>query len=143
MDGILESHRMLEHAEAHRRRTQSIVLVCICTVIGAAAQILMKIGVQTVSSPNPLALLRNTPLLAGYALYGLFTGLFVIALRNGELSTLYPIISLNYVWVSILSAYIFSETLNPYRILGLTIVVAGVAVLGRGGQPARLTAGSK
>ena len=134
---------MSDHAEAHRRRTRSIVLVCICTLIGAAAQILMKIGVQGVSSPNPLELLKNVPLIAGYGLYGLFTGLFVIALRHGELSTLYPIISLNYVWVSLLSVYFFNETMNPYRILGLTVVVAGVAVLGRGNQPARMAAGSK
>ena len=127
---------MSDHAEAHRRRTQSIVLVCFCTLIGAAAQILMKLGVTSVSSPNPLDLLTNVPLMAGYALYGLFTGLFVVALRHGELSTLYPIISLNYVWVSLLSVYFFAETLNPYRVLGLTVVVAGVAVLGRGGSPA-------
>ena len=35
------------------------------------------------------------------------------------------------MWVTILSVLIFKEDLNALKTLGLTIVVAGVAVLGR------------
>jgi uncharacterized membrane protein len=55
----------------------------------------------------------------------------VLALRRGQLSILYPIISLTYVWVALLSMLIFKETLNTYKAIGLAVVVAGVAVLGR------------
>ena len=37
-----------------------------------------------------LALVTNVPLVAGYSCYGLFTVAMVLALREGELSKLYP-----------------------------------------------------
>jgi len=74
----------------------------------------------------------NLPLIAGYALYGLFTLLMVLALREGELSLMYPIISLSYVWVTALSYFIFHDTLSPLKLLGIAGIMAGVTLLGRG-----------
>ena len=76
--------------------------------------------------------LTSVPLLAGYCLYGLNTVLMVFALRDGELSILYPIIALTYVWVTILSVIFFHESMNFFKLAGVAVVVAGVAVMGRG-----------
>lgn len=103
----------------------------LCTVIGAAAQILLKMGANQLSSSNPVKMLLNPWVFSGYALYGISTGLLILALRKGQLSVLYPVIALTYVWVTILSIAIFKESLNPYKVVGLSVVVAGVAVLGR------------
>jgi len=108
-------------------------LVCFCTLLGAAAQILMKMGMDHFKL-EPMALLTNLPLIAGYALYGLFTLLLVIALREGELSMLYPIISLGYVWVTALSYFIFKDTLNTSKLIGIVSIMIGVAVLGQGAK---------
>ncbi len=113
---------MLEH---------SVLLVFMCTLIGAAAQILLKIGATQLTSSNPLRMLMNPWLFSGYALYGMSTVLLILALRKGQLSLLYPVISLTYVWVTILSLLIFKESMNVYKVVGLSVVVAGVAVLGR------------
>jgi drug/metabolite transporter (DMT)-like permease len=59
--------------------------------------------------------------------------MLVVALRDGELSILYPIISLTYVWVTFLSYFVFHENITPIKILGIAIIVTGVAVLGKGG----------
>ena len=67
-------------------------------------------------------------------MYAVSTGLLILALRRGQLSLLYPVISLTYVWVTILSMLIFSETLNIYKAVGLAVVVAGVAIIGRDGR---------
>jgi undecaprenyl phosphate-alpha-L-ara4N flippase subunit ArnE len=83
---------------------------------------------------EPLALLTNYQLIAGYAFYGLFTVLLVIALREGELSMLYPIISLGYVWVTALSYFIFGDRLNLPKAAGIACIMIGVAVLGQGGR---------
>lgn len=93
----------------------------------------MKIGSAHVSA-NLIELATNVPLIAGYALYGGFTVLMVVALREGELSMLYPIISLTYVWVTLLSYTLLGEHPNLYKNIGITIIVIGVAVLGRGGR---------
>lgn len=83
-------------------------------------------------SPQPVALLTNVPLITGYALYGVNTLMLVLALRDGELSMLYPIIALTYVWVTLLSYFVLNEPANVLKNVGITIIVIGVAVLGRG-----------
>jgi drug/metabolite transporter (DMT)-like permease len=113
---------------------RSALLVFFCTIIGAVAQIFFKLGANHLSKPTPVQILTSPTLLLGYSLYGISTMLLVLALRRGQLSLLYPIISLTYVWVTLLSMMIFKETLNFYKALGLVIIVFGVAVLGRNGR---------
>jgi multidrug transporter EmrE-like cation transporter len=117
-----------------RRVGRSVGLVFCCTLFGAAAQILMKTGANHLAQPGLGAIVTNLPLLAGYCLYGISTVLLVAALRNGQLSILYPVISLTYVWVTVLSVMIFRESLNLYKLTGISIIVLGVAVLGRDGK---------
>lgn len=93
----------------------------------------MKIG-MTHFKPDPLAIATNVPLVAGYALYGINTLMLVLALREGELSMLYPIIALTYVWVTLLSYALLPEKPNAFKNIGITAIVAGVAVMGRGGS---------
>jgi uncharacterized membrane protein len=119
--------------EAAAARRQSILLVFFCTISGAAAQILGKIGMAHFTL-NLIAIATNAPLMGGYALYGLNTFLMVLALRKGELSMLYPIIALTYVWVTLLSYTLLHEPPNLFKNCGIALIVIGVAVLGSGGK---------
>lgn len=114
---------------------RSLALVLCCTILGAAAQVLMKSGAGHVTHPGLVGvlvgMLTDPRLFTGYALYGASTVLLVVALKDGELSLLYPVIALTYVWVTALSFVLFHETVNPYKLAGITIIVAGVVVLGR------------
>jgi uncharacterized membrane protein len=114
-------------------RRKSVSLVFACTVLGAAAQIFMKIGMEHFS-PSLSATLTNFPLIAGYVLYGVNTIMLVLALKEGELSMLYPIIALTYVWVTLLSYTLLSESPRAYKNIGIATIVIGVGVLGRGGK---------
>ncbi len=60
-----------------------MLLVFCCTILGAAAQILMKIGL-THCTPEPVAMATNLPLMGGYVLYGLSTLLLVLALQRAS-----------------------------------------------------------
>jgi len=108
-----------------------------CTIFGAAAQVLIKSGANTFT-PNPTVaemisrIFTHLPLFMGYALYGISTILLVLALRHGELSLLYPVIALTFVWVTILSILVFHDSMNPLKLVGITIIVGGVAILGKG-----------
>ena len=114
-------------------RRRAVILVCCCTVTGAAAQILMKVG-MTHFQFDVWAILTNFRLLAGYALYGLNTLLLVLALRDGELSMLYPVIALTYVWVTLLCYTLLGEPPNAFKNIGIATIMIGVAVLGLGGK---------
>ncbi len=114
-------------------RRQATLIVCACTVLNAIAQLLFKMASKNLVLTVP-ALLTNFPLIGGCACYGLFTIAMVLALREGELSMLYPIIALSYVWVTILSYFLLKESPNVFKNVGIVTIVIGVAVLGRGGR---------
>src|SRR5215471_19303527 len=97
------------------------------------AQRLPQAG-ATVLLARPWIALQNVPLLSGLTLYGVFTLLFIIALKDAELSIIYPVIALSYVWVTLLSIVFFHETINPYKACGIAIIMIGVTVLGKGGD---------
>lgn len=128
-----------------RNRFKGNIMVVGCTILGAAAQMLIKQGTSmmpplydpaagSVLSQAPMIawnIISNLPLFGGLACYGISTILLVLALRYGELSVLYPIIALTYVWVTMLSVGFLGETLNVYKVAGLAFIVLGVGVLGR------------
>jgi multidrug transporter EmrE-like cation transporter len=114
---------------------RSVVLIVLCTFIGAAAQVLMKIGGAQIHGFHLQSLLTNFPLITGYAFYALNTLLLILALREGELSKLYPIIALTFVWVNILSMIIFHEQINVWKIAGIVVIMSGVTFLGMASKP--------
>ena len=133
----LVSHPILDRINDRQR---SLILVSLCTILGAAAQILMKKGADPGIHgmiPTVIRIFTNLNMFSGYALYGVSTVLLVLALRKGQLSMLYPVIALTFVWVAILSVVIFHENLSPMRVAGITTVVLGVGLLGFGDAPAR------
>jgi len=120
-------------ASTSEQKRRSLLMILVFTLLSAAAQVLLKFGtVQLKLHPTLIGLLTNFPLIGGMALYGLGAALMVLALRHGELSVLYPLISLSYVWVAILSVLVFGEVMNPYKVAGICVIMAGVGVLGLG-----------
>jgi multidrug transporter EmrE-like cation transporter len=134
---------LIDSRTAARR---SFLLVFSCTVIGALAQILVKLGTsqlgahltlgQVAHQPSlffqfSVSIISNLKLFIGYALYGVNTFLMALALKGRELSRLYPIIALTYVWVTILSIFVLpGEQLNFFRAIGIAFIVGGVSILG-------------
>ena len=112
---------------------KSIILVFACTIVGTLAQLLMKSGMEHFRL-DPVALITNVPLIAGYALYGINTVMLVMALREGELSVLYPIIALTYVWVTLASYIRLHEPPNLYKNIGVAAIIIGVIIIGRAGK---------
>jgi drug/metabolite transporter (DMT)-like permease len=122
--------------QARQHQTRALLLVLVCTVINAASQIFIKLGTAQLGK-NPsmvktaLGIVTVPTLFAGYAMLGASTVLFVLALRKGDLSLLFPVFTLTYVWVAILSVRILHESMNGVQIAGLALIMGGVAVLGR------------
>jgi multidrug transporter EmrE-like cation transporter len=111
-------------------------MVLVCTFIGAAAQILIKKGTAALGEhpsmvETLIGMFTTRLLFEGYALYGISAVLLVLALRQGELSLLYPVFTLTYVWVTALSMIIFHDSMNVFKVAGISIIIGGVAVLGR------------
>ncbi len=132
----IERSNLATHAKTSQSRS-GLVLVFLGTLSGAAAQVLIKLGASGIgphASPLETAvrILTNTSLFTGYSLYGITTVLLILALRQGQLSLLYPVIALTFVWVTVLSIILFHETMNIWKVAGVCSIMLGVAVLGRG-----------
>jgi multidrug transporter EmrE-like cation transporter len=121
------------------QKRRSVILVFCCTLIGAAAQVFFKNGANHLASgtsfvETAVGLLTNVELLTALSLYAINTLLLVLALRHSELSLLYPVIAMTYVWVTILSKVVFHEELNVWKLAGIAVIITGVAILGRGNR---------
>ena len=93
----------------------------------------MKSGMEHFK-PDVMALITNLPLIAAYTLYGINTVMLVLALREGELSVLYPILALTYIWVTVAAYVRLHELPNLYKNVGVASIIAGVIVIGRSGK---------
>ncbi len=108
-------------------------LILLFTFLAATAQVMWKYGtIRLGDHPTLQLLINDVPLIGGLAVYGLGAVLMIVALKHGELSVLYPLISLSYVWVAILSVLLFHESMPAPKIAGICIIMAGVATLGKG-----------
>ena len=123
---------IIDQSDKQRR---ALLLVLCCTVFGAAAQVLIKTGATHLAHPSlltaALGMVTNKFLFCGYSLYGISTILLVIALKDGELSITYPVIALTYVWVAMLSYFLMHESMGLYKIIGISLIVTGVAIVGK------------
>jgi len=109
----------------------AIGLVITATLAGAFGPILLKkASAKKLSSISSLA--KNYHLFAGVALYAAGTLLFIPALKGGELSVLYPFVSLSYIWVSLLSVKFLGEKMNKLKWLGIALIILGVTFIGLG-----------
>ena len=107
----------------------AIGLVILGTVIAALAPILWKKASKEFSG---IKVYINWKFIAGVILYGLGTVAFIPALKGGELSVLYPFVSLSYVWVSLLSIKFLKEKMTLLRWIGIGLIILGVSFIGIG-----------
>jgi drug/metabolite transporter (DMT)-like permease len=120
-------------------------MVICCTLFASAAQILLKIGMLHALPPvDPVsvssvirllsALATNLPLVIGFCFHGCNALLLILALKEGELSVLWPVYALSYVWVGLLSMHFFGDRMNAWKGAGIALIILGVSLLGRASQ---------
>ena len=106
----------------------TIGLVFFCALLGAVGQFLFKLGSVSVSA-NILSWLANGKVLLGMALYGTSAVLFIVALKYGNLSVLYPLIATSYIWVALIATNFLGESFSLLNWLGIALIVGGVSLI--------------
>src|SRR3989344_9299657 len=101
-----------------RTEIWAMVLVIIASFVGALGPIYFKKGSKDFGL-NISKLMKNYNLMIGVFLYGIATIIFIPALKGGELSVLYPLVSLTYIWVSLLSIKLLGEKMNRLKWIGI------------------------
>jgi drug/metabolite transporter (DMT)-like permease len=111
----------------------SMLLVVVGSFIGSFGAVFLKSGALRMDR-GLKALLTNWHLAAGASFYVLSSLFFVAGLRNGELTILYPMVSLGYVWTLLWSRIFFHEPLTRNKFLGLALIMGGITVLNMGNR---------
>ncbi len=116
-----------------KRKTSllAIFLVLVSTIFTSLGQVFLKTGVDAITN---LASVINFFLIFGLLLYGVALLLVLQAYKRGELSVLYPILALGYIWVTFLAYFIFNEPLTSWKLIGVLAIFIGVTLIGIGGE---------
>jgi uncharacterized membrane protein len=108
----------------------TIIGMIIATFVGAVGSVFLKKGSARFkirfSYHGIIAVLKNYTLIFGVFLYVLSAIIFIYLLRSNELSVLYPLTALSYVFVTLLSIYYLKESMNFYKWLGVSCIIIGV-----------------
>ena len=108
-----------------------ISLVILATLVGSTGALMFKFASKRIES-GLIKFLSNIKLYFGAILYGISALIFVYALKFGDLSALYPVSALSYVWISLLSIKHLKEKMNLYKWLGIVLIIIGVTFIGFG-----------
>jgi len=108
-----------------------IGLMILCTFFTSFGQLFFKMGLNRLEF-SLLGLITNYVLILGFLFYGVGGTLLIVALKFGELSILYPILALGFVWVNLLSLSILNEQISLIKWMGIIFILFGVSMIGRG-----------
>jgi multidrug transporter EmrE-like cation transporter len=120
-----------------------VTWVLILTGVGlnAAAQLLLKVATRPLAHVSDFGLqtLRYSmvtlgtswPFWAGMLCYATSVCVWLAALSKAPVSTAYPMLSLGYIVVAVVSVLWLGETLSPAKVAGIALICAGVVLVSR------------
>lgn len=111
--------------------TSSILLVFLASFIGSFGAVFLKMGAGRLHRELS-SLLTNWRLALGVALYLLSFVFYYMGLRVGELSVLYPMVALGYIWTMLWSRMFFGEPFTARKLGGILLIGCGVVLLKMG-----------
>ena len=111
----------------------SILLVLFASFVGSFGTVFLKAGADRLER-TVKGLLTNWRLVAGICIYLISVSMYAVAIKNGELTILYPMVSLGYLWTLIWSRIFFKEPLTRNKFIGVGIILIGVVFLNFGNR---------
>ena len=109
----------------------SIILVLFGSFIGSFGAVFLKLGAEHMHG-SLARLLNNYWLAIGVVLYLLSSVFYIMGVAQGQLTVLYPMVSLGYIWAILWARLFFKEPFTMAKISGLLMIVFGVALINMG-----------
>lgn len=114
----------------------TFLLVIFSVGMGVAGQLLMKQGMLAhpelrLQFGALISALTQPYVLLGFACYGVASLSWLFVLSRVPLSVAYPMLSLGYAAIALLSWHYFGETLTTTKLLGIGAIFLGVVLLSR------------
>jgi multidrug transporter EmrE-like cation transporter len=118
----------------------SFALILTGVLLNAAAQLLLKAGVTRVGEfqfsldnavPIGIKLAMQLPIIGGLACYGISVVVWIMALSRVPVSVAYPMLSIGYIVNAFAAYWLFGESLNAQKLIGIGVIVVGVYLVAR------------
>lgn len=109
----------------------SIMLVLVGSLIGSVGAIFLKSGAHAVNR-HWTSIAFNWRLAMGIGTYLLSSVLYVKGMSNGELSVLFPLVSIGYVCTLAWSRIFFNEVITKVKLAGVGLILVGITFLSLG-----------
>jgi drug/metabolite transporter (DMT)-like permease len=131
----LKGDAQLAEEKGKKTMLLGIGILLIAIALGAAGQIFLKVGVNTLGDkPPPLQIIKSIvtvpAVFLGFFCYATSSLFYLVALSKLDLSYAYPMIALSYVAVVLLSWQYLGENVSALRIAGLAVIIVGVVLVG-------------
>ena len=110
---------------------KSMLLVLAASVMGSFGAVFLKKGSANVVGHSPVSFI-NPSLALGVALYLASSVFYGFGIKGGQLSVLYPMVSLGSIWTLIWSRIFFQEAITREKLFGLALILVGVTFVGMG-----------
>lgn len=101
--------------------------------MGSFGAVFLKSGAQRLEFRLE-ALMKNYRLAFGVLTYVASSYFYILGMRHGELTVLYPMVALGYVFTLFWSRLFFGEPFNRLKIVGLCMILLGVVCVNAGGR---------
>jgi drug/metabolite transporter (DMT)-like permease len=111
----------------------SMLLVLGASVLGSFGMVFMKAGANRLRS-GLFQIFLSWRIALGVGLFLLSSVFFVAGIKNGDLTVLYPMVALGYVWTLFWARLFFHEPFNRSKWFGLALILLGVVSIGLGNR---------
>ena len=109
---------------------RSMALVFMASVVGSFGAVFLKLGAARIT--RSVLSFVNSRVVLGIALYLGSSVFYALGIRGGQLSVLYPMVSLGYIWTILWSKLFFHEPFTRQKVFGLALILLGVIFVGVG-----------
>lgn len=118
----------------------SFSMIMVGVLLNAAAQILMKTGTNAIGyfdfsaaniMPIGWRLATNPHIIGAMGCYVFGVIIWILALSRVQVSIAYPLLSMGYVVNAVAAWYLFNESFNPAKVIGMGVIILGVVIISR------------
>ncbi|KAB0495061.1 4-amino-4-deoxy-L-arabinose-phosphoundecaprenol flippase subunit ArnE [Pseudomonas vancouverensis] len=111
----------------------SLLLLLVACLLTCMGQIAQKYAVESWrDQPSGWAdKLRSPWLWLALACLGMGLLVWLLVLQRLEVGVAYPMLSLNFVLITLVARFVFHETIDRRHWFGVALVIGGVALLGQ------------
>ncbi len=107
----------------------ALVLVIVGSVIGSYGTFVLKKGANLHTFWE---IFRTKYFWWGLILNGISMPFYVVALRLEQLSFVYPLVSISYIWTTLFSVKYLGEKMDKWKYIALVGVIFGIVLIGIG-----------